>query len=587
MSTAIRRAAHGVRPAVLGALLVTLSLAVSSCASLPMSMTAQVPTTGPIQQGAQVDVDPEDQFIRVIARKPRPGMSPGEVVSGFLDASASFEDDHAVARSYLTPAASAAWNTNAGVTVYTGLPAVAVQGSAVSFTAPHAGTISRQGAYTVADPGAEVRTTFFLEEVDGEWRISTLPEGLVLSEADVDRAFRSFNVYFFNPEYSRLVPDPRMIPVVGPGLATALVRRLLAGPNEWLQPAVRTGFPSGVGLNIDAVPIEAGVAKVDLTVNALDVDDVARVALSKQLIWTLKQLPDIVSVDVTAAGQPLVVPGVASPQPRDAWIFADPNAMPLNTRGYATRPEGVVSVGSGATLDLRPVPGGAGTGEVVLIDIAVADDSGSLAGIDPEGAVWRARLAEGATMIKVRDERQAVSVAFDPSGSVWVVEDDQGLVSVSPAAVSREILVDGLVGRPELRAAVPSRDGTRAALVVRRGPRTELLVARIVSSSTSPSGLVLQAPMRVESRLAEVLDVAWSGADTLAVVGSESAGSLQVFEVDLARGTVTPRGAPEAPVSIAAAPGLPTLAGGADGMVYELGSGRWTERLRGSAPTYP
>jgi hypothetical protein len=133
----------------------------------------------------------------------------------------------------------------------------------------------------------------------------------------------------------------------------------------------------------------------------------------------------------------------------------------------------------------------------------------------------------------------------------------------------------------------PSRDGTRAALIVRRGPRTELLLARVIRSSVSASGISLEAPVRVESRLAEVVDVAWSSADTLSVLGSESAGSLQVFDVDLARGSITPNGAPEAPVSVGAAPGLPTLVGAADGLVYELGAGSWAERVRGSAPTYP
>ena len=93
--------------------------------------------------------------------------------------------------------------------------------------------------------------------------------------------------------------------------------------------------------------------------------------------------------------------------------------------------------------------------------------------------------------------------------------------------------------------------------------------------------------MRVESRLAEVSDVAWSGADTLSVIGSESAGSIQVFDVDLARGAVAPNGSPQAPVSVAAAPGRPTLVGAADGLVYESIAGTWTERVRGSAPTYP
>ena len=218
---------------------------------------------------------------------------PSEVVQGFLDASASFDGGHAVARQYLTAEASADWETNSGVTVYDGVPALSELGSAVVMAVREAGTIAENGRYEVKGPAAEFRTTFDLTKVDGEWRIDDLPKGLLLSQSDVDRAFRSFSVYFFNPAFETLVPDPRMVPVIGPGLATTLVRRLVAGPSDWLQPAVRTGFPAGVRLNIDSVPIEAGVARVDLTANAREADDSTRQALSQQIVWTLRQLPDV------------------------------------------------------------------------------------------------------------------------------------------------------------------------------------------------------------------------------------------------------------------------------------------------------
>ena len=572
------------RAVPLAAAVVATVAALAGCASLPSSLTARVPTTGPIEQGQVVGVDPEDQFIRVIAREPRAGMTPAEIVTGFLDASASFEDGHAVARTYLTPEASQTWDTNASVTVYEGLPTLTTQGATVSMAAPNAGSIAPSGRFAVAAPGAEVRATFFLAQVEGEWRISQVPEGLLLSQADVDRAFRSFNVFFFNPEFSMLVPDPRMVPVIGPGLATTLVRRLIAGPTSWLQPAVRTGFPVGVSLAIEAVTVDSGVAHVDLTPNVLDADDRTRVALSQQLVWTLRQLPDVQAVDITAGGQLFTVPGVPSPQPRDAWREVDPDAMPVGSRGYVTRPEGVVAL-SGE--DVLPVRGPAGSGEVVLVDLAVSADFSSLSGIDPEGAVWRSRLADDATLIRVRDEGLATSLAYDGSDSVWVVDADEGLFAVSSAGLSRAIKVQGLTGRAVIQSVLPSRDGTRAAMVVRRGPRTELLLARVIRSSVSASGITIEAPVRVESRLAEVGDVAWSGADTLSVIGSESAGSIQVFDVDLARGAVRPNGSPQAPVSVGAAPGEPTLVGAADGLVYESIAGTWTERVRGSAPTYP
>ena len=568
-------------PAV--ALLVAVVL-LAGCSDVSTRFSAQVPTAGPIEQGEQVGVDPEDQFIRVIAREPRPGMSPTEVVQGFLDASASFDGDHAVARMYLAPEADGQWRPGAGVAVYDGAVSLLELGSDVTLTARKSGEIEPNGRFTVAGPAAELRADFGLSKVDGEWRIDDLPQGLLLSQSDVDRAFRSFAVYFFNPSFETLVPDPRMVPVIGPGLATTLVRQLVSGPSTWLQPAVRTGFPQGVRLNIDAVPIEAGVARVDLTANAREADDETRQALSQQIVWTLRQLPDVQAVAITAGGLPLAVPGVAAPQPRDAWPTVDPLGLPPGSTGYATRPEGVVQLVTGG---VRTVPGGAGEGGVTLVDIAVANDSQSVAGIDLTGAVWQARLAEGSSLIQIREAGSPTGIAYDGSQSVWVTDAVDGLVAVSPDGTSEPITVDGLSRRTALIAAIPSRDGTRAALVIRRGPRTGVLLARVVRTAGSTSRIVVDEPVRVESRLVEVVDAAWSGADSLAVLGSESAGTLQVFEVDLARGSSSAAGAPQAPLSVGAAPGLPALVGAADGLVYELVSGVWAERVRGSAPAYP
>ena len=109
----------------------------------------------------------------------------------------------------------------------------------------------------------------------------------------------------------------------------------------------------------------------------------------------------------------------------------------------------------------------------------------------------------------------------------------------------------------------------------------------MIRSSGGATSIVINEPIRVESRLVEVVDAAWSGANTLSVLGSESAGALQVFDIDLARGVSVPRGTPDSPITVAAAPGLPTLVGAADGLVYGFTTGAWQERVRGSSPTYP
>jgi len=83
-------------------LLVVMSALLTGCGLGTGAFTAQVPTDGPIEAGQLVSNTSADQFIRVIARPPRDGMSPTEIVQGFLESSASFDSNHAVARSYLT-----------------------------------------------------------------------------------------------------------------------------------------------------------------------------------------------------------------------------------------------------------------------------------------------------------------------------------------------------------------------------------------------------------------------------------------------------------------------------------------------------
>ena len=569
----------------LGALAVVamLVLPVGGCGTFSTSIVAQVPTAGPIQQGEQIGTNPEGNFIRVIARGPRPGMTPMEVVQGFLDASASFDGNHAVARQYLTAQANAGWDTTRGVEIYQGVGALTSFGATLVFRASKNGAISSIGRYEVAGADEELRANFGLVQDGEEWRIDRLPQGLILAQPDVERSFRSLAIYFFDPTFRTLVPDPRMVPVLGPGQATTLVRYLIGGPSPWLEPAVRTGFPDGVTLNIDAVPIEAGIARVDLTANARNAPDSARRALSQQLVWTLKQLADVSAIEVSAGSVPLIVPGALSPQPRDAWPQVDPGALPTGSAAYLVRPGSVARFVGEVVL---PVPGGAGDSGRNFVRIAVDLNSNRIAGVDGRGRLWRANLAAGSELTQVPVEVKPANPVFDRNGDLWAIDPEQGLARIDVDGTITPVPVTGLPADAQVRMAVPSRDGTRVALIVSRGPRNQLLVGRIVRPS--PNGAAtISAPVRVESSLAEVLDVAWAGADSLVVLGSVEAGALQAVEVRIASGSVNGLGAPEGPISVAAAPGLETLVAAADGEVYALVSGDWQPRTRGTAATYP
>jgi hypothetical protein len=547
-----------------------------------LAACASIPTSGPIQQGVEVGVESTDQVIRVIARPPQPDMTPTQIVSGFLQASGSFEDDHAVARQYLTPEAAVMWDPSRSVSVYDGVPTIVPDGvTAVDMTATQVGSIDAEGRYEVGAPGGLISEFFRMEFVGGNWRIATPPQGLLLARSDVERAFRAFEVYFLDPTFSTLVPDPRYFPVDGPTPATALTRALLRGPTEWLAPAVRTGFPDGTTLAVDAVPVVDGIARVDLDPQIRLADAQTRRAFSAQLAWTLRQVPGVRFLDLNAGGQVLDVGSTPNPQPVDAWPTFDPNAMP-----GGNSPLGILG---GRVIDLDrtpplPIPGGGGLGSPPLDGLAVSLTGGLIAALDTDAQLWLGAIAPGAALVSGPVDPGQSRPSFGRGDEAWVVGPDGTLQRVDPQGNAVIVPVDGLHPKAVLESIAISRDGARAALTIRRGPRTFVMLAII---TVREGALRVESPVRVDNRLTTVSDVAWADDDRLVALGVEGAGAPGVFEIDLSRWQVRSLGAPPGTGRIAAAPGSPILAATEEGRIWAYTSGPWRLGSRGSSPAYP
>lgn len=546
-----------------------------------LAACASIPTSGPIEQGAEVGVAGNAQVIRVIARPPQPDMTPTEIVSGFLQASASFEDDHAIAREYLTPTAAATWDPSRRVAVYDGVPTIVPDGvSDVDMTATGIGTIDGEGHFDVGNPGEVIDLTFRMEFINGTWRIATPPEGLLLSRSDVERAYRVYDIYFLDPTFTTLVPDPRYFPIDGPTPATAITRALLRGPTEWLAPAVRTGFPDGTTLAVDAVPVVEGVARVDLDPQVRLLDEDTRRAFSAQLVWSLRQAPGVRFVDLNAGGQALEVSGATNPQSMDSWPAFDPNAMPRGTTAY-----GVIG---GRVIDLDrepalPVPGGAGLASPPLDGIAVSLADDRVAGLDAEGRLWIGPLTAGSTLVDSPEVGQS-RPSFGRGEQAWVVGADGVLRRVDALGEAVEVQVDGLHPKAELESVSVSRDGTRVALTVRRGPRTFVMLAIITIREDVPR---VESPVRVDNRLTTVTDVAWADDARLVALAAEGATTPSVFEIDLSRGQVRSLGAPPGALRVAAAPGVPILVATEEQRIWTYSTGPWRLGPRGASPAYP
>lgn len=557
-------------------------------AAVLMAGCAAVPTSGPVRQGPTLADDSPALLYRAIPQPPRPGMGPAAVVQGFLAATTSSSDAYQVAQQYLTPDAAASWEPVSTVRVYdtTGLQTTAA-GDRVEVAGVLDGTIDGSGAYQPAHRGEALRVTYRMVKVDGQWRIADLPQGLVIGRGDVDREFRSYPVYFFDPTYSVVVPDLVTVSVASrAGLSTTLVRSLLAGPTSWLAPAVRTAFPEGTTLALATVPVDQGVAHVDLTSQVLAADDASRAALSAQLVWTLRAVPGVTAVAVTVNGQPLTVPGAAIVQPVDQWSGVDPDgALPPDPTLYAVSGGALVQADGAGRV--APVPGPFGTGEPAVTKPAVSADGSQVAVLSADRReLWLAgTVGTAAPRRLVAGAADLSRPSFDREGGIWVVDrGGRGLLRVVGGVADPVPLVnlpDGVTGSSVVAVAV-SPDSTRVALLVRRGGRVEPWVARVERDGSS---LRLAAPRRADSEVVHALDLAWAGSESLVVLGLDTTGRSTLFTLAPQLPRVDALAAPDGSTEVAAAPGG-RIALAADGELRLRDGTDWFAVGAGGSPAY-
>lgn len=548
---------------------------------------AELPTSGPVERGDQVRAAADDPIVRVLPRTPASGATPEEVVNGFLSASASFENDHAVARLFLTPAASTRWEPNAGVTVIDDIPGYELRREArrVLMSARQVGTIGVDGALT-PEAGIPIQRSFRLQRVDGEWRIGRPPQGLLLNRFDVERAYRAFNTFFFNPEGSLLVPDPVYIPLEQAGSTTSLMRALLDGPTGWLRPAVQSTIPVGTSLVVDSVPVENGVAQVDLSTVFLETGVQDRELAAAQVTMTMLQIPEVTGVTISVEGNPLSLPTAPAVMDADTWATYDSDALvpalgPLFVKG------GTVSSWS---EDGDPVPtdGVLGSGDREVRSPSQSWDGSVVTGLSADArTLWLTTPFVSDGVARQISGRRLLPASVDGQGDVWVVDTRAEVPQVSrsvDAGPWRQVNFPQVAGR--LTGFRVSVDGTRVAVVVRdqRG-QGRLLIGRIVGSGRDTE---VEAFRPVELTLVDVSALSWAGADRLVVVGGTRGSALEPTTV-FVNGTVEPvTGISLASVKeITAAPNQPILAGTAENEIAEYVETGWRTVGRGRDPTYP
>lgn len=583
--------------AVARALVAVLAvLTLGACAGLPDSGPA-----GPGRDVAEAPVEP----LRVAPAGPRPGAEPQEIVGGFLNAGAGFDDDHVVARSFLSGAARQTWTPGQKVIVFPDDASLTmtVRGTTspvqVEVRTPVTATIDAEGRFVQSSPGSQAHAVFTLSNSSGQWRISVLDEsfGLWLPQYQLDRAFSPLRLYFVATGMRALVPDLRWVPGPRPALATALVRQLIAGPPDYLRGAVSSGIPIGTRLAVEAVPTTDGIAQVDLTGTALEASPEQRVAIWAQLTATLRQLPSVSGVHITVNGAAFPIPGVSGTSAQDDQGYRDDvrvtGAPIVLSDGRLLRVDvgtGTVDERSqGSSSGLPPAPG--------IRSVSASPQATFVVGVST-GGTRLVRLRSDGSGLTLASGKALVDPAVDARGWTWTadVAAPGRLTAVAPVPgadptalpdKARHVLtVPWLEGRT-VRALDVSRDGARIAVVSTGPDGTDRLdVGGIVRDATGQP-VQLAANLVVGRNLQRPSDVAWGDRTSLVVLGRGDKGAVTPYEL-VVGGTATALAPAPGIVGVAVGDGLRAvyLTTSAGTVLVRSGSG-WRTVGQGRAVTVP
>ncbi|MFJ6083082.1 LpqB family beta-propeller domain-containing protein [Streptomyces sp. NPDC092369] len=596
----------------------TRATAYAACGVVLLAGCASMPDSGDLRG---VESTPrQDTQVRVFAMPPQDDAQPSDIVSGFLEALTSDDPGYSTARQYLTRTASQTWQPGLSTTVLQNGPGTEAIGHEVAndltftLTGTKVATVDEQQSYAAAKGAYAAPVHLTRDKKTKQWRIDRLPQGVVMGKSDFQRNYMSVNKYYFasnstanTQAHTAAVADPVYVRrYVDP--TTEMVRSLLNGPSRWLDPVVRTSFPTGTALKkgVKALtPDDQNKLTVPLNENAARVGSAKCGEMAAQLLFTLQNLTPIVDTVELRSGSK-----------RLCSLGDDPGDL-VDTRASAQHPSYLYFIDSKKRLVRLsaenpntapdPVPGALGETGKALLSVAVSRDEQSAAGVADDGKdLYVASLVSGGSLGDAvltshgsTEENRLTAPSWDAHGDLWVADRDPAdprlLLLEQGRGEPIVVKAPGLDGRiQDVRVAA---DGVRIALVVAKGDRTSLLIGRI--ERTGETGgkderptVWVQELRSATPELEDVTAMSWAGDSRLVVVGREQGGvqTMRYVQIDGS----TPEGpAPAALTGVkeltaAEDDRLPLVAYSEDGIVRLRSGAQWQKVVTdGTAPVYP
>jgi hypothetical protein len=318
----------------------------------------------------------------------------------------------------------------------------------------------------------------------------------------VRAAYRQVSLYFLDPTYGLLVPEPVFVPR-GDQLATALVRSLLAGPSDpdapWLASRLQ-----GLRLAEGAVTVKGGTARVDLAGTAHLPTPASRSQLAAQLAWTLRQVPGVATFEVRLGDTPLTLGGGLTDIPVGDGSALDPSVAAATNDLFGLRDGRPVRV-VGSHVEALDGPGAPAYG---LREVSVDLTATRRAEVSADGRQVRVADLAGSGAATVVAGEDFAHPAWDREGRTWLLDrrtTGAGL-SVLASGRQRAVQVPGVSGA-RVSDLLVSRDGTRLLAAVRRGGRDLVVQSRLRWRGAG----VVASPARTIATLTDLRDLGWDG----------------------------------------------------------------------------
>ncbi|MGO2036214.1 MAG: LpqB family beta-propeller domain-containing protein [Brevibacterium sp.] len=560
-------------------------LVLALCSSVLLAACSSIPTSSPVGH-IEADSGDDGASNARIPDGPAPGDSIGEIVRGFLAAGSGTGNNFSVAKSFLTDAEAQEWNPQESVSLLsndTDLDSLNIgvtsDQKTLTISPPVVGLVDSSGVYTSTKPGTQSTLEFSLRQENGEWRISSAPDGLLISQAEFQTIFLNYSLEFFTSDYSYLVPDSRWF-LRSSSTPTAIINELLSGPASYLSGAVITAIPDGAKLSdSNVVRIENGIAHISLEAQDPAPTDREKGLIRQQIASTLKVIPSISDIELTIGGQVVS----ASLQPKtDSSVQVDGPPVVLANNSLSR-----VSGTTVAKVENSPDLKGAGAS-----DPAVSFDDSLYVYLQDDGKKLMRFKTDTGAATAIYEGKKLVRPSLDRFNTAWTGEkENKGeLTAIGRDGQDYTVAADFLSGR-ELVDLEVSRDGTRIAVLSSQKSEPDRIdvVGVPRDKAGNPSSGVSDAPIEVGSNFEEVKDISWAGSTSLVALAAMEGDGTQPFRIGVTGPSEQLGEVPDGDRIAAGEDGRSILVTNSSGGLYSYNSNAWQKLVDVAAkdPSYP